>query len=98
MAIEEARERAVTLGDMTQAEATQVAYWLKRDLLHLRDVITRSERGVQAWLGIDLGLIEQGLLETLADPTRVDWLRLQQEFNATQGSASQAPTQEKHRR
>jgi hypothetical protein len=93
MAIEEAREQAVTLGEMTQAEAGQVAYWLKRDLLHLRDVISRAERGVKTWLGIDLGLIEQGLLDTLADPARVDWLRLQEEFEAAKQES--ATTQDK---
>ena len=90
MAIEEAREQAVTLGEMTQAEAGQVAYWLKRDLLHLRDVISRAERGVKTWLGIDLGLIEQGLLEILADPARVDWLRLQEEFEAAKQESAAA--------
>lgn len=92
MVIEEARERAVSLGEMTQAEASQVAYWLKRDLLHLRDVISRSERGFMTWLGLDLKLIEQGLLEILADPARVDWLRLQQEFETLRqdsGAAAQ---------
>ena len=95
MAIEEAREQAVTLGEMTQAEAGQVAYWLKRDLLHLRDVIGRTERGVKTWLGLDLKLIEQGLIETLADPTRVDWLRLQEEFEAAKQASDAAAAQDK---
>lgn len=90
MAIEEARERAIELGEMTQAEAGQVAYWLKRDLLHLREVIGRTERGMKTWLGIDLGLLEQGLLGILADPTRVDWLRLQQEFEAAKQESAAA--------
>lgn len=90
MAIEEAREQAVTLGEMTQAEAGQVTYWLKRDLLHLRDVLGRTERGVKTWLGLDLKLIEQGLIEALADPTRVDWLRLQEEFEAAKQDSAAA--------
>ncbi len=90
MAIEEAREQAVTLGEMTQAEAGQVAYWVKRDLLHLRDVIGRAERGVKNWLGLDLELIEQGLIKSLADPTRVDWLRLQEEFEAAKQTSTAA--------
>jgi hypothetical protein len=80
MLIEEAREQAVGLGEMTQAEAHEVADWLKRDLLHLRGIMQRAGRGVRNWLGLDLALLEQGLLDTLADPTRVDWLRLQEEF------------------
>ena len=76
MAIEEAREQAVELGEMTQAEAHEVAQWLRRDFLHLRDLLDRAERGARNWLGLDLALIERGLLDTLADPTRVDWLRL----------------------
>ena len=82
MAIEEAREQAVALGEMTQDEAQQVSDWLSHDLLHLRDVLSRAERGVTSWLGLDLALIERGLLDILADPTRVDWLRLQEEFEA----------------
>jgi hypothetical protein len=93
MAIEEAREQAVTLGEMTQAEAGQVAYWLKRDLLHLRDVVSRTERGLRNWLGLDLGLLERELLEVLADPTRVDWLRLQQEFEEANAESGPTPTQ-----
>jgi hypothetical protein len=95
MLIEEAREQAVALGEMTQAEAHQVAEWLKLDLLHLRKVIERSERGVKNWLGLDLALIEKGLLETLADPTRVDWLRMQEEFESLRGQSA-APAQKQH--
>ncbi len=95
MVIEEARERAVSLGEMTQAEASQVAYWLKRDLLHLRDVISRSEQGFMNWLGLDLKLIEQGLLDILADPTRVDWLHLQQEFEALRENSGTKPKKRK---
>lgn len=80
MAIEEARSQAVELGEMTQAEAQEVAQWLRRDFLHLRDLLDRAERGARNWLGLDLALIEKGLLDTLADPTRVDWIRLQEEF------------------
>jgi hypothetical protein len=87
MAIEEAREQAVALGEMTQTEAHEVAEWLKRDLLHLRDLIERAERGARSWLGMDLALIERGLLEILADPTRVDWLRLQEEFESLRRSS-----------
>lgn len=98
MAIEEARERAIALGEMTQSEAQQVATLIKRDLLHLRDVMTRTQQGIRTWLGIDLGMIEQGLLDVLADPTRVDWLRLQQELEAeTSLSAAQPAEIEKQR-
>lgn len=97
MVIEEAREQAVALGEMTQAEAEQVTYWLKHDLLHLRDVLQRTERGVMSWLGLDLRLIEQGLLDLLADPTRVDWLRLQQELEATRKHSGTASPNSKKR-
>jgi hypothetical protein len=90
MLIEEAREQAVALGEMTQAEAHEVADWLKRDLMHLRGVMQRAERGVKNWLGLDLALIERGLLDTLADPTRVDWLRLQEEFEMLRRESSAA--------
>lgn len=83
MVIEEAREQAVAVGEMTQAEAEQVTYWLKQDLVQLREVLQRTERGVMTWLGLDLRLIEQGLLDILADPTRVDWVRLQQELESS---------------
>lgn len=95
MAIEEAREQAVALGEMTQAEASQVAYWLKHDLLHLREVLERTERGVMNWLGLDIKLIEQGLLDILADPTRVDWARLQQDLQTTRASSAVATAPDK---
>ncbi len=96
MVIEEAREQAIALGEMTQAEAEQVTYWLKHDLVHLRDVLQRTERGVMTWLGLDLHLIEQGLLDILADPTRVDWVRLQQDLEASRKrSGSSAPHSKK---
>lgn len=98
MAIEEARERAVALGELTQNEAQQVATFVKRDLLHLRDILARAHQGVRTWLGIDLGMIEQGLLDVLADPARVDWLRLQQELEAEaqQSSAQTAETEQQN--
>lgn len=97
MAIEEARERAVSLGEMTQNEAQQVAGYIKRDLLHARDVLARAQHGLGNWLGIDLALIERGLLETLADPARVDWLRLQQELEAEANESGAAAPGEKKR-
>lgn len=87
MVIEEARVQAVELGEMTQAEAQEVAEWLGRDLLHLRDLLERAERGARNWLGMDLVMIERSLLDTLADPTRVDWLRLQEEFERQRESS-----------
>jgi hypothetical protein len=94
MAIEEAREQAVALGELTQAEAREVAEWLQRDLMHLREVMQRAGRGVRNWLGLDLALLEQGLLDTLADPTRVDWLRLQEEFEMLRRESGAATTPE----
>ncbi len=101
MLIEEAREQAVGLGELTQAEAHEVADWLQRDLMHLRGVMQRASRGVRNWLGLDLALLEQGLLETLADPTRVDWLRLQEEFEKLRresGAAVPDPHSDKARK
>lgn len=91
MAIEEAREQAVAIGELTQGEAREVTGWLKRDLLHLRDLIDRTERGAKSWLGMDLALLEKGLLDTLADPARVDWLRLQEEFQRLRKASDGTP-------
>jgi hypothetical protein len=97
MVIEEAREQAVAVGEMTQAEAEQVTYWLKQDLVQLREVLQRTERGVMTWLGLDLRLIEQGLLDILADPTRVDWVRLQQDLESTRQRSGHPSPQGKQR-
>lgn len=96
MAVEEARERAVGLGEMTQSEAQQVAGYIKRDLLHAREVLTRARHGLGNWLGLDLAYMERGLLEILADPTRLDWLRLQQELADQADSAATAAHQKQH--
>jgi len=81
--IDDARDKAVELEELTREEADKVAWYLQRDLedagKHLAD--TGQELG--DWLRFDIHQIEERLLEVLlrvADHTRLEMLQFENEL------------------
>lgn len=81
--IEEARDKAVELGELSRDEAEKIAWYLQRDLedagKHLAD--TGQELG--DWLRFDIHQLEERLLEVLlrvADHTRLEMLQFEEEI------------------
>lgn len=84
-ALERARERAVELGELSREEADRVSEWLRRDIEEAADWASRNDETLGAWLRMDIALVESWLWDrfsSVADQTRLDWLRLQESLAA----------------
>ena len=72
--IEQAREKAVELGELTREEAERVASYVERDMKDAAGFLSETQQELSDWLKFDLRLIENRLLEmfaNVADRTRV---------------------------
>lgn len=73
--IDQAREKAVELGELTREEAERIASYIERDVKDAADFLARSQQALADWLRFDLELIEHRLLEmftNVADRTRLE--------------------------
>jgi hypothetical protein len=80
-AIDDAREKAMELGELSREEADQVSRYVQRDLLHLGEHIKEEDQDLKTWFHIDMELIEDELADifsSVADPTTVELLRLRE--------------------
>ena len=77
--IENAKHKAVELGELTREEADKIAAYLKRDLHDAAQHLKETGKELRDWLRFDLELIEARLGEMfslLVDRTRVELDRL----------------------
>ncbi|MCP4043374.1 MAG: zinc ribbon-containing protein, partial [Gammaproteobacteria bacterium] len=73
--IEDAKEKAVELGELTQEEAQKIGDYLRRDLGDAAKFMTRTGSELHEWLSFDIELIEdrlRGLFEQMVDQTRME--------------------------
>ena len=73
--IEQAREKAVELGELTREEAERVAGYVERDMKDAAGFLGETRQELSDWLQFDLRMIESRLLEmfaNVADRTRVE--------------------------
>lgn len=74
-AIENAKETATELGELSREEAEKVGDYLRRDLEHAGNFLDRTGRDLGGWLRFDAQLTERALAEMflqVADRTRVE--------------------------
>ncbi|MFV9615212.1 MAG: zinc ribbon-containing protein [Gammaproteobacteria bacterium] len=79
--IDEARDKAVELDELTEEDAEKLTDWLKRDLDDAISHIAETDEKLTDWLGFETTLIESALLYLLletADKTTVELLQLKQ--------------------
>jgi len=73
--IDEARDKAVELDELTEVDASKLTQWLKRDLGDALSYLSKSGHEIKDWLGFESSLLENELfymfLET-ADKTTVE--------------------------
>jgi len=80
--VDDARDRAVRLKEVTSEEAEELATHLKRDLTQAASYLSTTGRELKDWLGFDVTLLESAFLEPLleaADPTTVELLTLKEQ-------------------
>jgi len=80
--IDEARDKAVELDELTEEDAEKLTVWLKRDLDDAINHMAETNEKLTDWLGFETTVIESALLYMLletADKTTVELLRLKQD-------------------
>ena len=73
--IEQARETAIEVGELTRDEAEKIAAYLERDMHDAADFLSETGKELKDWGKFDLELIESRLLEmfaNVADKTRLE--------------------------
>jgi len=83
--IDNAKAKAVELGELTEDEAAHLAEYLKRDLADASFYISEQGREFKDWLGFEDSLIGAELLDMFlqaADPTSVSMNELKLELAA----------------
>ncbi|VAW57235.1 hypothetical protein MNBD_GAMMA07-666 [hydrothermal vent metagenome] len=79
--INQARDKAVELEELTEEEAAKIAQWLKRDMNDFIDYLVEGENEIKDWLGFETYLLESSFLDLLlktADKTTVELLALKE--------------------
>lgn len=79
--IDEARNRAIELEELTEEDATRVAQWIKRDMTDAIEYIAEGDNELKDWLGFETRLLETAFLELMletADKTTVELLALKE--------------------
>lgn len=82
-----AKQKAVSLGELSREEADSVARFVERDLREAGEHMASTGSELRAWLGIDLQLMEDYLLDMFAqaaDKTRLELMQF--EHNAMEAS------------
>ncbi|HHJ13770.1 MAG TPA: hypothetical protein ENJ79_05240 [Gammaproteobacteria bacterium] len=82
--IDEAREQAVELKEISREDAEKVAEWLKRDLHHAAEVLSETGRELEDWLGFEASLVKSNLVDLMlkaADKTQLELLKFRQEIS-----------------
>ncbi|MFW5450162.1 MAG: zinc ribbon-containing protein [Methylophagaceae bacterium] len=77
--IENAKQQAIELKELTKEEAEKLGHYLQRDLHDAADYLERSGKQFSTWLNFDLELIEDRVLDMfskIVDKTRVELAQL----------------------
>ena len=83
--IDQAKERAVDLGEVTLEEAEHIAQWLRRDLDDAGYYLASSGSELRQWLRFDIEMVEQRLLDFFAkaaDQSRLEYLDFENRISA----------------
>ena len=77
--LQEIKDKAGELKELSQNDAEKIADWVKRDMLDLANYFHETEHGLKDWLGFETTLIENEFLDLLlksADQTTAKLLQL----------------------
>lgn len=74
-AIEQAKQQAIHLGEISIDEAEEISSYIKRDINDAAEYLMETSHEFSEWLMLDLDIIEQKVLElflSVADKTRLE--------------------------
>ncbi len=86
--IDEAKEKAIELKELSKEDAEKLSAYLKRDLSDAADYLSETGHDLKDWLGFETILVESGILDLMlkaADKTTLQLLKIKEE--AQQASA-----------
>lgn len=78
-AIDSARNQAIHGGELSHAEADEIAAYIKQDINDAAEFLVESSHDFSEWLMLDIEIIEQKILRlflSVADTTRIQLDRL----------------------
>jgi len=79
--VEEAKEKAKEIEEVTEEDAEKLGVWLKRDLDDVISYLSETEYAVKDWLGFETSLIKNAMIRMMleaADKTTVELLRMKE--------------------
>lgn len=79
--VDEAKEKAKEIEELTEEDAEKLAGWLKRDLDEVISYLSETDYVVKDWLGFETSLIKNALIRMMleaADKTTVELLRMKE--------------------
>lgn len=74
-AIEQAKDQAIHLGEVSLEEAEEIGNYIKRDINDAAEYLMETSQNFSEWLMLDIDIIEQKVLElflSVADKTRIE--------------------------
>ena len=77
--IDEAKDKAKEIEEVTEEDAEKLGAWLKRDLDDVISYLSETEYAVKDWLGFETSLIKNAMIRMMletADKTTVELLRM----------------------
>jgi predicted RNA-binding Zn-ribbon protein involved in translation (DUF1610 family) len=80
--IDQARERAVELGELSREEAERLGQYIQRDMEDAANFLADTGEEIRGWLGFDLRLVESKLLDlvsNVADQTSLQLRELREQ-------------------
>jgi len=82
--VDEAKEKAKKIEQVTEEDAENLAKWLKRDLDDVINYLSETEHAFRDWLGFETELIKNELIQAMldtADKTTLALLRMKENAN-----------------
>lgn len=80
--IDEAKEKAVELEEVSREDAEKLSAYIKRDLSDAADDLSKTGRELKDWLGFETTLLESSIFDLLlkaADKTTLELLKMKED-------------------
>jgi len=81
--IDEAKEKAVELEELSNENAEKLSDWLKRDINDTANYLTDTEYELKDWLGFETSVLETAVLDLMlrtADKSTIEMLALKEDL------------------